>query len=276
MAASSKLPLHVRLIAALLVSAAAVLAAQEAGIKIAPRDQLQVTTWNEPTLTGKFQVGADGTFEFPFVGQVKAGGLTTREVEADIKKRLSGKFLLNPQVTVELEQTVNKRVFVTGQGVRSPGMYPYGGSEMTVLDAVTRAGGLTEDATDDALVIRAGDGSDREDSKADDALHVDLHELFRGNVKGNLGLRDGDTVIVNKAEPIYVMGFVKSPGPYLLRRGMTVQQAITLAGGVTDKGRSSGIQIQHIVKGKPGKFVDAKLTDAVLPGETVKVPARIW
>ena len=63
-----------------------------------------------------------------------------KDVEADLKKKLSGKFLLNPQVTVELEQTVNKRIFVTGQGVRSPGMYPYGGSEMSVLDAVTRAG----------------------------------------------------------------------------------------------------------------------------------------
>jgi polysaccharide export outer membrane protein len=264
------------MIPALLLSAAVGLVAQEAGIKISPRDQLQITTWNEPTLTGKFQVGADGTFDFPFVGQVKAGGLTTRDVEADLKTRLAGKFLLNPQVTVELEQTVNKRVFVTGQGVRSPGMYPYGGSEITVLDAVTRAGGITEDATDDALVIRAGGAADTDAGKADDALHVDLHELFSGNVKGNLGLRDGDTVIVNKAEPIYIMGFVKSPGSYLIRRGMTVQQAITLAGGVSEKGRSSNIQIQHIVNGKPGKFVDAKLTDVVRPGETIKVPARIW
>ena len=120
-------------------------AAQQAATKIAPRDQLAVSVWNagvnEASYSGKFPVDIDGTFEYPTVGRVKAAGLTAREVEADLTTRL-GKYLVSPQVTVEVEQSSTRRVIMAGE-VKMPASYSFAG-ELTLFEALTRAGALTE------------------------------------------------------------------------------------------------------------------------------------
>src|SRR5215813_8651918 len=79
-------------------------AAAQSDRVVSPRDQLTITVFNEPTLTGKYIVDMDGTFEFPLVGRLKAGGLRAREVELELTKMLSGDYIKNPQVTVQIEQ----------------------------------------------------------------------------------------------------------------------------------------------------------------------------
>jgi polysaccharide export outer membrane protein len=231
------------------------------------RDTLVIQTLDQPAFSGKFVVAMDGTFDFPYVGRIRAAGLTPREVLTELKKRLVPNYLVNPQMTIDLEQAANKKITVTGE-VRSPAVYPFGG-DLSLLTAITRAGSVTEEAAEQALVFRAGTSN---------GIAVNLHDLMRGDLTGNLTLEDGDTVLVPKAEKVYVSGEVKSPGAYPVRPGMTIQQVITLAGGVTDKGKTSGIKIQRTSAANQ-KFDDVKVkdwkTEIAKPGDTIVVPKRV-
>ncbi len=88
-------------------------------------------------------------------------------------------------------------------------------------------------------------------------------------------LHDGDTVTVLKAQSVYVTGQVKSPGAYAVDAGTTVLQALSLAGGLTDRGADGRIRIQRVVEGKTTE-IKAKLTDVVQPGDTIIVPERFF
>jgi polysaccharide biosynthesis/export protein len=249
---------------------AGVVAVQQPAVTIAPRDQLTISVWNggvnEPDYSGRFPVDIDGTFEYPTVGKVKAGGLTVQQVEASLKTLLE-KYLVSPQVTIEVEQTTNKKVVINGE-VRLPAAYAFAG-QMTLFEALTRAGSVTDEAGDEAVIYRrAGTGRA-------EPITVDLHDLLT-SLKDNVVLEDGDMVIVPKAEPAFITGFVQSPGPVRVRRGLTVQQALSMAGGVTERGSTKGIRIQRMVNGKKKEIkVNDITTEVVQPGDTIVVRARI-
>ena len=116
--------------------------AQSAGdYVIGPQDVLTIAVFDQTDLGGKFAVELDGSFTFPLIGRVKAGGLTIRDFEAQLKARLADGFFRNPQVTVAIEQYRSQRVFVTGE-VRNPGSYALTG-DMTLIEALARAGSTT-------------------------------------------------------------------------------------------------------------------------------------
>jgi polysaccharide export outer membrane protein len=105
---------------------------------------------------------------------------------------------------------------------------------------------------------------------------VDIKELQSGALSQNIALRDGDTIFVPRAESIYVFGQVKNPGAYALQQKDTsVLQALSLAGGVTDRGSTSRIKIVRMVDGEKQE-IKVKLTDRVLPGDTIIVPERFF
>ena len=91
----------------------------------------------------------------------------------------------------------------------------------------------------------------------------------------NIALQDGDTLFVPEAERFYINGYVRTPGSYVIKPGLTVQQAISLAGGLTERGTLRRLKI--IRKDKDGKEVeiDAKGTDLVRPNDTIKVSQRL-
>src|SRR6266566_5109021 len=106
---------------------------------VGAQDILTITSYDQADLSGKFSVEADGTFTYPMVGRVKAGGLTLRQVEAQVKKQLKdGGFFNNPQITVAIEQYKSQKVFIMGE-VRTPGPYPLSG-DMNLVEALARAG----------------------------------------------------------------------------------------------------------------------------------------
>ena len=105
-------------------------------------------------------------------------------------------------------------------------------------------------------------------------VRVDLQELQRGVISNNAALRDGDTIFVPRAESIYVFGQVKNPGAYALQqRTTTVLQALSLAGGVTDRGSTSRIRIVRIVDGQK-KDIRVTLSDIIKAGDTIIVSER--
>ena len=108
-----------------------------------------------------------------------------------------------------------------------------------------------------------------------EVFRISLLELQSGNPERNIALQAGDTVYFPKASQVYVMGSVARPGPYRYQEGMTVLQALTLAGGATERGSQGRTKVVRIVDGKK---VEKKLkaTDLVLPEDTLVVPERFF
>lgn len=247
---------------------------------VGPQDVLAITVWDQADLSGKFTVEADGSFNFPLIGRVQAGGLTLRAIEADIRTRLSDGYFKNPQLTVAVDTYRSQRVFVVGE-VRVPGTYTLTGN-MSLIEALSRAGSTTPTASTEVVIVHAPEGKAASgpvlpgQSDAAQTVRFDLNDLQSGGVAKNVALRDGDTIFVPRADTIYVFGQVKNPGAYALQsKETTVMQALSLAGGVTDRGSTGRLKIVRVVKGVK-KEIKVKLTDLVQPGDTLVVPERFF
>ena len=126
--------------------------------KIGPLDTLAVTVFQEPDLTqAGVQVDAAGNVLLPLIGQVKAADMTSTELAAEISKRLSSRYLTNPQVSVIVSDSVSQHVTVNGS-VTQPGVYAIKG-RTTLLDALAMAQGTSRVAAlDQVAVFRMVDG----------------------------------------------------------------------------------------------------------------------
>jgi polysaccharide export outer membrane protein len=246
---------------------------------VGPQDVLTIISYDQADLSGKFALEADGTFTYPMIGRVKAGGLTLRGVEAAIKKQLiDDGYFKNPQITVAVDTYKSQRVFIVGE-VRTPGTYPLSGNT-NLVEALARAGSTLPSASGDAIIVHAGEDAAGPtlptQTNAADIVRVNLRELENGDFELNALLRDGDTIFVPRAQAVYVFGQVRNPGAYnLQQQSTTVLQALSLAGGVTDRGSTSRIKIIRIVDGEK-KELKTKLTDLVQPGDTVVITERFF
>jgi polysaccharide biosynthesis/export protein len=246
---------------------------------VGPQDVLTITSYDQADLSGKFSIEADGTFTYPMIGRVKAGGLTLRALEGAIKKQLTEDgYFKNPQITVSVDTYKSQRVFIVGE-VRTPGTYPLSGNT-NLVEALARAGSTLPTASGEAVIVHAGENAEgptmptQTDDK--DIVRIDLRELENGAFSQNARLLDGDTIFVPRAQSVYVFGQVKTPGAFSLQQqSTTVLQALSLAGGVTDRGSTARIKIIRIVNGEK-KELKAKLTDLVLPGDTIVVSERFF
>ena len=108
-----------------------------------------------------------------------------------------------------------------------------------------------------------------------EVFRISLLELQSGNPEKNITLRAGDTVYFPKAAQVYVMGSVARPGAYRYQEGMTVLQALTLAGGATERGSAGRTKVVRIVNGKKVEK-RVKATDLVVPEDTLVVPERFF
>jgi polysaccharide export outer membrane protein len=254
------------------------LLAQVTNYIVGPQDVLLITVFDQQDLGGKYTVDADGSVSFPLIGRLQAGGLSLQQVEAALRKALADGFFRNPQVSVTVEQYRSQRVFVVGE-VRAPGTYQLSG-DMTLIEALARAGSITQDAAGEAMIVRsqraAADGPLLPDQdRTAEVVRVDIKELQSGRLSQNAMLRDGDTIFIPRAELIYVFGQVRNPGAYALQKGTTVLQALSLAGGVTDRGATGRIRIARVVGGKKTE-IRTKTEDVVEPGDTIIVPERFF
>ena len=108
-----------------------------------------------------------------------------------------------------------------------------------------------------------------------EVFRISLLELQSGNPEKNIALEAGDTVYFPKAAQVFVMGSVARPGPYRYEEGMTVLQALTLAGGVTERGSQGRTKVVRIVDGKKVEK-KVKAIDLVQPDDTLIVPERFF
>jgi polysaccharide export outer membrane protein len=157
---------------------------------IGPDDVLSIVFWRDADMTQEVTVRPDGNITLPLMGDVKAAGLRPAELRDQVAKSAS-KFIEDPNVTVVVKQINSRNVFITG-GVTRPGPYPVSG-QMTVLQLIAVAGGLTEFA--DAKSIRIL----RVDNGKTQSLKFNYNEVLDGKkLEQNIVLKPGDSVMVKQ------------------------------------------------------------------------------
>ena len=265
------------LVIGVIAATGATTTAQIASYEIGAQDVLTISVFDEPSLSGKYAVELDGSLSFPLVGRIKAAGLSLRDFESDLRKRLAAGYFRNPQVSVAIEQYRSQRIFVVG-AVKDPGTYGLTG-EMTLIEILAKAGSTTDAAGDDVMIVR-GHGRTTatlpEAGDADDVVRVNLKDLQSGSAGvRNMTLSDGDTVYVPRAQVVYVFGQVKNPGSYAIQSDTTVLQVLSLAGGVLPTGAMNRMQVIRVVSGAKKEF-KVKPTEGVNPGDTIVVPERFF
>ncbi len=258
-------------------------------------DILSVTIFAGPKTTKALDlaVSSDGTINFPFLGPVKAEGLSVSELTEKITRPLARDYFVNPQVILQVKEYRSKKVYIAG-AVEEPGLYPLESGATTLLELIARAGGVTEERSNYAYILResiqALDGGKEIDElvKQKKSIQVNLHELLdKGISDRNLELRAGDVVYITPASfsdvtqhKIYVLGKVEKPGIYDFQDGLTALDACILAGGFAkyaapnratvtrrENGEQEVIKI-HLNEVRKGKQEDMLLQ----PGDRLFVP----
>lgn len=243
--------------------------AQAEEVLLGPSDVLKISVYNNPDLTLETRISQAGTITFPLVGQVKVGGLAVSAAETKLAGLLvSGGFVRKPQVNILVTSPQGQLVSVLGQ-VAKPGRYPVDGKQ-GLIDILALAGGVLPDGGDIVYLIRKRDGASTKET-------VDLVKMMRaGDLKLNLDLSTGDVVFVERAPRFYIYGEVQKPGAYRLEANMTVQQALSLGGGLSARGTERGMRIKRRDDtGKVAEFA-AKHEDVIQNDDVVYVKESLF
>jgi polysaccharide biosynthesis/export protein len=259
---------------------APVLTPAGANYVIGAQDQISITVVDENDLTGKFRVDGDGMFTYPYLGRVAAAGLTLTELQTRLTTKLQNGYVKNPQVRVEMDVYKSQSVFVIGK-VRTPGRITMTGTQMTLLEALAQAGSPTADASNEVIVVHprrpipVGTVPSPDQPNEGEEIRVNRRDLELGRTGQDVVLRDGDIINVPEAQRFYITGQVRNPGFYVLDPGMTVEQALALAGGLSERGSTRGLAATRMVNGKRTD-VKLKLEDKVLANDTISVKQRLF
>jgi len=247
---------------------------------IGPQDQISITVVDESDLTGKFRVDGDGMFTYPYLGRVTAAGLTLSELQVRLTQQLQNGYVRNPQVRVEMDIYKSQSVFVMGK-VRTPGKIQMTGTQMTLLEALALAGSPTADASNEIIIVHplrpnaTGAPPAPGEKPEGEEVRVNRKDVELGRAGMDVVLRDGDVINVPEAQRFYITGQVRNPGTFVLDPGMTVEQALALAGGLSERGSTRGLSAMRMINGKRTD-VSLKLDDKVQANDTITVKQRLF
>jgi polysaccharide export outer membrane protein len=256
---------------------AAEFVARPQGYVIGNGDVLQIIVWDHPELTipaGQFrdaetsgqQVGDDGYLYYPYVGMVKAAGMNVAALRDVLTEKLST-YIENPQLDVRVVGYRSKRVYLVGE-VNNPGVLPLNDVPLTIADAISLSGGLTENAYKSGVNV-SRDGKVHE---------IDLYD--HADSTQNLALKHGDIVNVldRSQQKVFVMGEVKTPKSVEIINGhLTLAAALGEVGGVNQNSANSGAiyVVRGTKKDKPEIFhLDASYATGMLLAERFEMQAQ--
>jgi polysaccharide export outer membrane protein len=233
-------------------------------------DSIRITIFQNPDLTTETRISERGTITFPLIGEVSLAGLTPARAEARIAEHLiKGKFLVKPQVSVNLVQVRSRQVSVLGQVAR-PGRYPLDDTSSNLTDILALAGGISPTGDDNVTVTMKRDGKIVK-------VDIDVPMMYRvGDMSRNIRLENGDVIFVQRAPVFYIYGEVQRAGSYRLEQAMTVMQALSLGGGVTPRGTDRGLKIRRRAPDGTLQAVDARLTDLVQANDVIYVRESLF
>lgn len=237
---------------------------------LGPGDVIRIQVFQSTDLTVEARISESGVISYPLLGVVKMAGLSPQQAENLISTRLrDGKFLQNPQVTLNVLEFRSQQVSVLGN-VNKPGRYPLETTGMRLSEMLSMAGGVTQTGADSVILMTTRDGRPQR-------IEIDLVDMFTsGDLSRDVVLQSGDTVFVNRAPNYYVYGQVQRPGQYPLDRGMTVAQAIAKGGGLTLRGTDRGVRLHRRFGERNIQVLEPKLDDPVRPDDLIFVRESIF
>jgi polysaccharide biosynthesis/export protein len=191
--------------------------------QLGPNDVLRVQVFGEEDLTVESKVSGDGAINFPLLGSIPIAGKTVKELQEYLAVRLAEGYVRSPKVTVLL---VRYRNFYVHGEVKTPGGYPYEAG-LTVQKAISLAGGFTEKAETRRIAATRVVG----DQAGTVTLGMEAPIL------------PDDILAVGPMQKFFVSGEVKIPGRYPYEPGLTVQKALSMAGGLTERADLSAIKL---------------------------------
>jgi polysaccharide export outer membrane protein len=253
-------------LAVLAVGAAVPGLALAAGRILTPQDSISIKVVNQPDMDTTTRVETDGTISFPYVGRIRAAGLSEDQLAHAIERQLASRQIVtDPHVLVEVT-TFGTQASVQGQ-VGVPGVYTLD-RPTNLTQLLSRAGGLRDAALGGTVTVkRAGGAVQKFDSK----------DVQAGRGPGaNLRIANNDEIFVDLAPFYYIYGYVGHPGEFPLLRPITVQQAISIGGGLAVLGSEWRIKIKRMSGNGQTYEVPASLDDQVEAGDTIIVSERIF
>ena len=275
--------------------------------KLAPRDVIEVIVEDAPELSVNYTINSNGIIPLRFLGAAPVAGKTTDEVSKIITDGLRGRYLQDPKVYVSVKQYNSRTFFIQG-AVRFPGVYVVSGKP-SLFRLLSIAGGLQENHGLVAYVFREvpakpekletgssqnGDSNKvkgiindlKGDAKGDakgtaavvegepdyELITANIGGMLKGRLGSNVIVHPGDVIYVPPADVFYVAGEVRAPGQFNFRQGITLRQAISLAGGTLFSGRL-GKGVIFRTDPATGNFTELPVDiGAVMRGKSKDVP----
>jgi polysaccharide biosynthesis/export protein len=236
------------------------------GRVLTQQDSVSIKVVNQPDMDTTTRVESDGTISFPYVGRIRAAGLSEDQLAHTIERQLASRQIVtDPHVLVEVS-TFGTQASVQGQ-VGAPGVYTLD-RPTNLTQLLSRAGGLRDAALGGIVSVRrAGGGIQKFDSK----------EVQAGRGPGAVfRIANNDEVFVDLAPFYYIYGYVGHTGEFPLLRPLTVEQAISIGGGLATLGSEWRIKIKRKSGNGQTYEVPASLDDQVEAGDTIIVSERIF
>ena len=237
-------------------------------------DQLFVTVFGQPDMSAEVTVNENGQVTLALVGTLHVGGLAPPAVEKLIAQRLrDGQYLREPEVSVQVRQVRSQMVSVLGE-VQRPGRFPITG-KLSVLDALATAGGLTTRADRTVYLLRRKAdgvaGGERQE------IPIRLDEVIdSGRGALDMEVRNDDVVYVAQQKLFYIHGEVRRPGSYPMEPELNIMRALSIGGGVTDRGSLSRIRIYRKDGNGKDQEIKPSLTGDVRSGDVIYVDERLF
>jgi polysaccharide export outer membrane protein len=250
------------MIAAVLTIAAGMAGAAE--VLLGPGDVVKASVYGSPDLSVETRISEGGLMTFPLLGDVQVGGLSVQQAEKKIGGMLEkGGYLKKAQVNLLVTTLASQQVSVLGQ-VNRPGRYPIEGTRK-VLDLLAIAGGIGPEGGDMVTLVRNRNGNVTRET-------IDVVDMVRkGELNRDYEVAGGDIIFVERAPRAYITGEVNRPGAFRIERAMTVEQALSAGGGLTQRGTQRGLRIARRAADGSVRTMEAKADDLVQMDDVITV-----
>jgi len=190
-------------------------------------DEITFNVWRNDDLEGTVQIDPSGYISLPLAGEIKASGLTIRQLREEIRSRLA-QYIINPKVDVNVSALSSQNVYVLGE-VNAPGSFTMN-RNMVIWDAISSAEGFTEDASKEGvLLVRSENGVARVSM-----LNLDIQEIFEnGEPLPDYRLRNRDLIYVPPSTIADIERFMNRLNN-ILRPILNLERAIIMTQPVRD------------------------------------------
>ncbi len=238
-------------------------------------DQITIAVFGQPDLSAEVTVGESGTIMVPLIGTLNVLNLSAAQLESMVATRLKdGGYLQNPGVSIQIRQLRSQQVSVIGE-VQRPGRYPIQG-RMTVLEALATAGGLTPRA-DKTIVLLRKPGADKGSDGQREEISIQL-ETDGGRFRGRLDatLLNDDVVFVGVQKLFYIHGEVRRPGAYPMEQGLNIMKALSISGGVSERGSERRIKVHRLNADKVLEELPAHPAMPLQADDVIHVDERLF